>query len=123
MAFSEKQIVTVARWTARILGTLLLVPFNVFAAWVASITGGLDLHTISLQGVLLLIGLPTSYIGLVVALKWEGVGGFLILGGSVILYIWFVQFPAILFLLPMLLTGLLYVLCWESELLWRRKAK
>lgn len=34
-SFSEKQIVTVARWTARIIGTLLLLPIAAFAAFAA----------------------------------------------------------------------------------------
>ena len=122
-SFSDKQIVTVARWAARIIGTLLLFPIGAFAVFGAFSKGGPDLHSIPLQGILLLVGLPTSFIGLVVAWRWEGVGALLILGGFFLLYIWFIQFPFILLLLPMLLTGLLYLWCWESELSWRRKAK
>ncbi len=122
-SFGEKQIVTVARWTARIIGTLLLLPIAAFAAFAAFGQGDPNLRNIPLQGILLLVALPTSFIGLVVAWKWEGVGALLILVGSVLFYIWLVQFPFILALLPMLLTGLLYLLCWESELSWRRKAK
>ena len=67
----------ILRWTARILGILLLL---LIAAFVVG-EGVPNPFVMPLREQLLSIALLTMVVGLVVAWKFEGVGGLLILGG------------------------------------------
>lgn len=105
---TEKQIVSVARWTARIVGVLLLLEIATFA-----IGEGTVQH---LREVLLTQAFLAMVAGLIAAWKWEGVGSLLILGG----FATFVTVNGGLRLRdvtnpvfgPFLLTGLLFLYCW-----------
>lgn len=70
-------ILTVARWTARILGTLLLLQIAVFAMG-EGVPNPLNL---SRRELLLFAALATMIVGQIAAFRWEGIGGLLILGG------------------------------------------
>ena len=103
----ERQIVTVARWTARILGTLLLLLIAVF-----TIGEGVPnpLHGL-LRENLLTVAMLTMIVGQIAAWKWERIGGLLILGGYILFAVvnHGVQFNVVFG--PWLLTGLLYLAC------------
>jgi hypothetical protein len=110
--FTERRILAVVRWTARILGGLLLALIATLA-----IGEGVPNPTLmSLRENLLGIAFQAMIIGQIVAWKWKGIGSFLILGGFALFAVvnpgfrgmWLV--PA-----PWLATGLLYLVCW-----WRR---
>jgi len=113
-AFDERLVVTVARWTARLVSVALLALLVAFAV-------GEGLPNPLGQPIvvnLLSVAMLTMMVGLIIAWKWEGVGGLLILGG-------FGFFAAVnhgirlnVVFGPMVVTGLLFLLCW-----WRtRKA-
>ncbi|MEA2063375.1 MAG: hypothetical protein U9P14_06740 [Gemmatimonadota bacterium] len=118
MSMSElysKQIVTILRWIARVLGTLLCMLIAAFAIG----EGFPDPLTLSLPEQLLFAGMITMLLGLIAAWRWEFIGGVLILVGYTFFMV--VEQRIIFFNIvfgPLLITGILYLFCW-----WRtRKA-
>ncbi len=103
----EPRILTVARWTARLLGTAILVLIVAFA-----IGEGLPNPLAQPLAVnLLFAAMLTMMVGLVLAWKWEGIGGLLILGGLAFFAIVNHGVPLNIIFVPWLLTGLLYLGC------------
>ena len=108
MAINERQILTVARWTTRVIGTLILLLIAVFA-----IGEGLpNPLSLSPREILLSIALATMLVGQIAAWKWEGVGGVLILGGFAFFSIVNHRISLNIVFGPWLLTGLIYLACW-----------
>ena len=106
----EHGIIAVSRWTARTIGIPLFgllvvltmgdgVPNPLTASWRENLFGTVVLMML---------------FGLILAWKWEGVGGLLILGGLVLFAA--ANEPALLsiVLTPWLVTGLLYLACWAG---------
>jgi hypothetical protein len=110
----ERTILTVAKWTARILGFLVLASIVFIAIGEAGpnlLHGSNPLHG-SLRENLLGLGLLTMMVGIVVGWKWEGIGGLLILGGFVFFAIVNHRPSLNIVTVPWLLAGLLYLGCW-----------
>ena len=114
--FTERRIVTVARWTARVIGVAILGIFAVLALG-ECVPNPHPLPT-SLRESLLGMGILAMLIGQVVAWKWEGIGSLLILGG-------FALFATVnpgirlnqslVVVGAWLVTGLLYLVCgWRA---------
>ena len=74
----ERQILTVAHWTACVVGTAILVLVAIFAIG-EGLPNPFALHP---RELLLFAALATMIVGLVVGWKWEGIGGLLILARS-----------------------------------------
>ena len=68
----ERTTLTVARWTARVVGLLVLLTIAALAIG----EGGPNPFHLSLRENLLGLGLLTMMSGIVVGWKWEGTGGF-----------------------------------------------
>ena len=99
------------RWTARIVGTAIL-------ALVVAIAIGEGLPNPvgqSLDVNLLSVAMLTMMVGLIVAWKWEGVGGLLILSGWAFFAVvnHGVRFNVVFG--PLLVTGIMYVVCWWAS--------
>ncbi|MGO8748662.1 MAG: hypothetical protein ACLQNE_22050 [Thermoguttaceae bacterium] len=105
-------ILSVVRWLARIIGTLILLLIAAFA-----IGEGLpNPFAQPLNVNLLFAALLTMVMGLVLAWKWERLGGFLILGGFAFFAIVNHGIKLNLALGPMLALGLLYLGCgWTAR--------
>jgi hypothetical protein len=105
---------TVLRWTARVVGTALLV----LIVSIAIGEGGPNPLTVSLRENLVGTALITMMVGQILAWKWEGIGGVLILGA-------FALFAAVnpgvhinsslLVVGAWVGTGSLYLACWWKE--------
>lgn len=125
---TERRIVAVVRWTARAIGIALLGLFVVLAIGegVANRRGSVQEANVvatspsgSLQGSLreslLGISILAMLISQIVAWRWEGIGGLLILGGFALFAI---VNPGVrlnqsfVVVGPWLATGLLYLICW-----------
>ena len=104
----ERQILSVARWTARIIGTLLLLLIAIFAIG----EGVPNPLILSQRENLLTAALATMIVGQIAAWKWEGVGGVLILGGFAFFSIVNHRISLNIVFGPWLLTGLIYLACW-----------
>jgi len=103
----ELPVLTVARWTARILGTLLLLLIAVFA-----IGEGLPNPLIlSQREILLFIAMLTMIVGQIAAWKWEGIGGLLIVGGFAFFSIVNHRISINIVFGPWLVMGLIYFGC------------
>jgi hypothetical protein len=104
----ERQILTVARWTARLVGTAIL-------ALIAALAIGEGVHPArlfeTLPVTLLTIAMLTMLVGIVVAWKWERIGGILILSGLAFFAIVNHGVKLSLVFGPMLAVGLLYLGC------------
>ena len=113
----ERKVIAVLRWIARIMGTLLLLLIVTVA-----IGEGLP-NTLAqpLDVNLLFAAMLTMIVGLIVAWKWEGVGGLLILGGFAFFAIVNHGIRLNLVFGPMLAVGLIFLGCgWlESKCLAR----
>jgi hypothetical protein len=112
---SEQNAVTVLRWVARVLGTALVLLIAAFA-----VGEGVPnpLHS-SLAVSLCHVGMFAMLAGQIVAWRWEGVGGSLIIGSFVLFSVANHGMPLNIVFAPWLATGLFYHLCW-----WRtRRAK
>jgi hypothetical protein len=99
---------TILRWTARILGTLLLVLIAAFA-----IGEGVPnpLHG-SVAENLLTAAFLAMIVGQIAAWKWEGIGGLLIVGSLALFAVVSHGVPLNVIFGPWLLTGLLHLACW-----------
>jgi hypothetical protein len=109
---NKRPMVSVIRWTARIIGAALLGLICVLAIG----EGARNLHN-PLQGSfredLFGVGILMMLIGQVAAWKWEGIGSLLILGGFAMFAIVNHGVPLINVVFgPWLVTGLLYLICW-----------
>ena len=109
--FSERLMVTILRWTARIIGVALFAPVALTAMWTMR-QGGFNPFTASLHETLIEVALLTGTIGLLVGWKWEGIGGLLTLGGVAFLEIVDYRFWPQVHDVACLLAGLLYLVCW-----------
>ncbi|MGA2258600.1 MAG: hypothetical protein ABSG53_28375 [Thermoguttaceae bacterium] len=107
MAINGFPILTVARWTARIIGTLLLLLIAVFAIG----EGMPNPLSLSIRELLLFAALATMIVGLVFAFRWEGIGGLLILGGFACFSMVNHRISMNIVFGPWLLTGLIYLAC------------
>jgi hypothetical protein len=95
--FTERRLVTVVRWAARMIGIALLGLVAALAIGEGGVPGA---------------ALWTMLIGQVVAWKREGIGGFLILGGFALFAIVNHPFRLNIVFGSWLVTGLLYSVCW-----------
>ncbi len=108
---TKKQVVTVARWAARILSVLLL---GIVAAFVIG-EGGPNPFAMPPREQAISIALAAMLIGLAAAWIWEGWGGLFIVSGFVAFAIVNGRLPTTSLTNPlwmMLLAGLLFLLCW-----------
>lgn len=105
-------LVTAARWTARLLGIVILLLIATLA-----ICEGLHPARMfeSLGVATLTVALLTMLVGQVVAWKWEGIGGGLIVGSFVFFSVVNHGVSINIVFGPWLLTGVVYVLCWWSS--------
>jgi len=107
MVSNDHPLLTVARWTARILGTLILAVIVTFAIG----EGVPNPFLLSQREILLFIVILTMIIGQIAAWKWEGIGGLLILSGFAFFAIVNHRISINIVFGPWLLTGLLYLGC------------
>lgn len=78
--FVEQRLVSVTRWTARVLGTLLFGLILVFL-----IGEGMPPIDFSVTGAMS-IAFVIAWLGLAVLWRWEGIGGLMVVGGMVAFY-------------------------------------
>jgi len=97
-----------ARWTARTIGTLLLLLIAIFAMG----EGMPNPLSLSIRELLLFAAILSMIVGQIAAWKWEGIGGVLILGGFAFFCIVNHGIPLNIVFGPWLLTGLIYLGCW-----------
>ena len=105
---NERRMVTVLRWTARIIGIAILGLVTAFAIGEGvpnPLRGSLPEHSLT-------IGFQAMIIGQIVAWRWEGIGSLLILGGFALFAIVNHGVPINVVYGPWLVTGLLYLICW-----------
>lgn len=100
--------IVVLRWTARILGTLVLA----FVVVMAIGEGVPNPLRFSLREQLLALSLALTLLGLGVAWEWEGFGGALVLGGVACFALVNHGIKMNAVTAPMLISGLFYLLCW-----------
>jgi hypothetical protein len=104
----------IGRWTARIAGTLMALFFSAFFVG----EGFPNIFRLPLRESLSVLALSAVVAGLLLAWKWEGVGGAVAVAGMVgfMALIGFRGVASGLFLVPAAI-GLLHVVCW-----WRLRA-
>ena len=107
MAIHERQILAVARWTARVVGTAILALIVALAVG----EGVPNPLALPIREQLLSIALVTMIVGLIVAWKWERIGGPLILGGFAFFAIVNHGVRLNLVFGPMFVVGLIYLAC------------
>ena len=112
--FNERLILTMLRWTARVVGIALLILIATFAVG----EGVPNPLAMSVLENLLTIGILTMLVGQLLAWKWEGLGGLLIVGGFALFAIVNHGISFNIVFGPWLATGLMYLICW-----WRSPIK
>ena len=105
------------RWGARLIG---LVAVGLFVAFIA-VSGSIVFPTLSFsnpQGIPLFIALLVALAGVLLAWRWELVGGLMAIGGSAAIMLLVcagsgtdMLYCGFLFTLPLLLAGALYLGC------------
>ena len=116
ISLSEKSIISTLRFFAHLFSVLLIFVVVLIAIG----EGFLRFSHFDMMEVLLSISLLTMLAGLLLAWKWEGIGGTLIITGFIIFF-WAnsyysneLQLGFFFLLFP--LTGLLYLLCcWKDK--------
>jgi hypothetical protein len=106
--FTERRMITVVRWIARVVGIALLGLIVVIAIG----EGVPNPLRMSFQENLLGIGILAMLIGQIVAWRWEGIGSLLILGGFALFVTVNHGVRLNVVFGPWLVTGLLYLVCW-----------
>jgi hypothetical protein len=104
----ERRIIAVVRWTARIIGIAILGLITAFAVG----EGVPNPLRGSLPENMLTVALLTMIFGQLLAWKWEGIGGILIVGGFALFAIVNHGVPLNVVFAPWLVTELLYLICW-----------
>ena len=109
--FSERFIVAVLRWTARVIGIAIFL-LIVLLIVLSQIFGGIDnpLNMSSREGPVF-VAVLVIVLGFVVAWKWEALGSLLIVGGTAFLTIVNYGIQPLVFG-TLLLSGLLFLYCW-----------
>ena len=105
----ERQVLTVARWSARVVGTLLLLLIAAFAIG-EGVQPNRFFHG-SLPENLLAVAMLTMIVGQIAAWKWDGWGGLLILTAFALFAVVNHGVPLNIVFGPWLLTGLLHLAC------------
>ncbi len=108
---AEPWVVVTSRWTARaisvpLFGLLVLLTLG---------DGVPNPLTASPRERLFVAVALTMLVGLILAWRWEGVGGLLILGGLVLFAAADEAFLLNIVVTPWLVTGLLYLVCWAGK--------
>jgi hypothetical protein len=107
----ERWFVVISRWTSRAIG----IPLFVLLVLLTLGDGVPNPLTASRREILFATIVLTMLFGLVLAWKWEGVGGLLILGGLVLFATANEAFLLNIVFAPWLITGLLYLVCWAGR--------
>lgn len=105
---TERRIVTVLRWTARIIGVAIFILIVALAVG----EGVPNPLSMSVQEDLIGLAFLTMTVGLLVGWKWEGLGGLLIIGGFGLFAIVNRPFRVNAVIVTWVVTGLLYLVCW-----------
>jgi hypothetical protein len=108
---AERWFVVVSRWTARTIG----IPLFALLVPLAMGDGVPNPLTASRREILFATVVLTMLFGLILAWKWEGIGGLLILGGLVLFATANEAFLLNIVFAPWLITGLLYLVCWVGK--------
>lgn len=108
---AEHWVVVISRWTARTIG----IPLFGLLVVLTLGEGVPNPLTASLRDNLFGAVVLTMLFGLILAWKWEGVGGLLILGGLVLFATANEPFLLNIVFTPWLVTGLLYLVCWVGK--------
>ena len=104
-------LVYICRWTARIIGTLV---FLLITAITIGESDGFPNPWKQPPAVRVeFLAMAIMWLGLILAWRWEGVGGAMILGGFSLFWIAEGRLPPLsLAFTPLLLAGLLYAMAW-----------
>ena len=102
--------VLLARWTARGIGGLIML------AIALHVIGFYLCHAFESRAIALIAAAElTAFVGLVVAWRWEGVGGGLVMGGSVLFHVMAHGSLIQIVFNSLMLTVMLYLMCWWSS--------
>ena len=104
---------TILRWAARITGTLILafILFMLLAGIFGEDQSGSGFN--STRDIITFICFPiSSVVGLALALKWEGLGGFITIIGMIVLIIIRPELLAAFLVLTPIIPGFLYAIYW-----------
>jgi hypothetical protein len=109
------------RWTARIIGLIIGL------IWLSQVPGILEFSNIPLPLWIQAALLITPMVGVLIAWRWEAIGGAILIIGAIL----FVTLPNIAFaaagreikfglsgvliLLPILVAGILFLICWRRS--------
>jgi hypothetical protein len=108
----QQRILTVARWTTRVVGTAILALIVAIAVG-EGLPNPLNQQPLAVN--LLFAAMLAMVVGLATAWKWERIGGLLILGGLAFFAVVNHGIKLNLVFGPMLAVGLLYLGCgWKS---------
>ena len=111
--WKQNRIATIIRWTARISGSLVLafLLFFLLAHVFGNDESGEGFR--NSREVISFIFFPIStVIGLAVALKWEGLGGIIILTGLVGIFILVPDLRTNIYMIAPIIPGLLFIIFW-----------
>ena len=109
----KTRTVSIIRWVARIVG-LLYIAFFLLMFIGESLSSSQETNSMTLREGLGFVFVFIFFAGLILAWKWEGIGGFIALGGTIgwtiaiqaySLITVIIAAPAILFLICWLLSG------------------
>jgi len=104
-------LVNTIKWTARVLGTLVFLLISVI--FVGEFSSIPNLSEQSLSVTIQFAAIFLMWAGLILAWKWEGVGGFMIVGGFMLFWIVEQRIPRLnIAFLPLIISGILYLVYW-----------
>lgn len=111
---NQKQIATIIRWIARIWGSLLFVFVLIMVGGelIKHLSGEPQFFIDSISDIIGLLFFPIFCIGVGIALKWDGLGGLIIIGAIIITQIADGRLTLDLLTGLFAISGLLFLIYW-----------
>ena len=102
--------ITIIRWTARIVG-LLYIAFFLLMLIGEGLSSSQESNPLTVSAWLGFVFVFIYFVGLILAWKWEGIGGLIAIGGTIGFFVTIQEYS--LLTVIMAVPALLFLVCWS----------
>ncbi len=106
---NQSRIITIIRWIARIVG-LLYIAFFLLMLIGEGLSSSQETNPLTFRAGLAFVFVFIYFAGLILAWKWEGIGGWVAIGGTIGFFVTIQEYSLMIFI--MATPALLFLVCW-----------
>ena len=106
---NKKRMMVIIRWIARIVGLLYLAFFLLMLIG-EELSSSQESNPLTVSAWLGFVFVFIYFVGLILAWKWEGIGGLIAIGGTIGFFVTIQKYS--LMILIMAAPALLFLICW-----------